>query len=398
MKIAIVNQRYGLEINGGSELLARLIAERLAKKYDVEILTTCALEYTTWANYFKHGVDNVNGVAVRRFPVTRERKQKSFDTLSSYVFNGGSRDTEIEQKWVDEQGPYCPEFLKYIKAHQNDYDVFIFFTYLYWLTVRGLPIVAKKSILVPTAHDEPPIYLSVYNDVFGKAAALVYNTDEEKDFVRKKFCITDNSGMDVFGVGIDTPQFVNKSAFLEKYKIDFPYMIYVGRIDESKGCGVLFQYFLEYKTRNPSSKLKLVLMGNPVMEIPAHEDIVSLGFVSDEDKYAGIAASKFMVLPSQFESLSISTLEAMALGRTVLVNGKCKVLKGHCKKSNAALYYNNYFEYEGEINWLMSHACEKLLIEKNAKRYVDENYRWDVIMKKYDNVIEYVAQKNRIFK
>ena len=66
-KIALVNQRYGLEVNGGSEYYTRLIAERLAENYEVEILTTCALNYTTWENHYPEGVEKVNGIPVRRF-------------------------------------------------------------------------------------------------------------------------------------------------------------------------------------------------------------------------------------------------------------------------------------------------------------------------------------------
>ena len=44
-KIAIINQRYGLEVNGGSELYSREIAERLNSNYDVEVLTSCAVVF-----------------------------------------------------------------------------------------------------------------------------------------------------------------------------------------------------------------------------------------------------------------------------------------------------------------------------------------------------------------
>ena len=60
-KIAIINQRYGLEVNGGSELYSRQIAERLKAKYEVEVLTSCAVEYVKWQNYYKEGVEDING-------------------------------------------------------------------------------------------------------------------------------------------------------------------------------------------------------------------------------------------------------------------------------------------------------------------------------------------------
>lgn len=67
IKIAIVVQRYGLEVNGGAEFHARVLAEKLAQKYSVEILTTTALNYHGWKNYFKVGLDTINLINVRRF-------------------------------------------------------------------------------------------------------------------------------------------------------------------------------------------------------------------------------------------------------------------------------------------------------------------------------------------
>ena len=55
MKLAVVVQRYGAEINGGAELHARYIAEHLARHHDVEVLTTCARDYVTWANELPSG-------------------------------------------------------------------------------------------------------------------------------------------------------------------------------------------------------------------------------------------------------------------------------------------------------------------------------------------------------
>ena len=54
-KIAMVVQRYGLEVNGGAELECRLYAERLTPFYDVTILTTCAVDHYTWADSYKPG-------------------------------------------------------------------------------------------------------------------------------------------------------------------------------------------------------------------------------------------------------------------------------------------------------------------------------------------------------
>ena len=393
LKIAIINQRYGLEVNGGSEYYTRMIAEQLNKKYDVEVLTTCAIDYASWKNYYKEGEEELNGVKVRRFPAERERKQKEFSEVTLRIFQANQRTEELEREWVEKQGPYAPKLVEYIEREKDNIDVFIFVTYLYYFTAVAMPKVAEKSILIPTAHDEPYLEFETYKRVFKCPKAYIFLTEEEQELVYRKFGTKDKFTRQT-AVGIEVPEAVDKNRFLEKYKITDPYMIYVGRIDEGKNCHWMFKYFLEYKKRHPKSDLKLVLMGKAVIPVPDNKDIINLGFVSEEDKYDGVAGCEFLVLPSEFESLSLSVLEAMELGRPVLVNGNCEVLKGHCKKSNAGFYYRNYFEFEGEVDYLMTHKQEYDIMCYNAKKYVEQNYKWDVVLRKFDETIQYVAGKN----
>lgn len=383
-KIAFVCQRYGFEVNGGAELHCRQLAERLKDIYDVEVLTTCAVDYVTWENYYKEGVEDINGITVRRFKVDKPRNMKKFSSFSAKVM-GVEHSDEDEEKWIDDQGPYSTKCVEYIKEHASDYHVVIFMTYLYYITARGLCMGLKNAFLLPTAHDEPPIYLNYYKKVFENASALIYNTIEERQFCEKMFDVSDTPNI-IAGVGVDVP---DKSALFdarEHYGLS-DYILYVGRIDESKGCGTLFKYFSEYKKRN-GGELKLVLVGKSVMDIPKRDDIIPLGFVSDEEKFSLINSSELLVLASEFESLSMVVLESMAYEKPVLVNGRCMVLKGHCRKSDAGLYFENYFEFEGALNYLLTHKDECAVMGRNAKKYVDENYRWDIIVKKVSSLIE----------
>ena len=389
-KIALVNQRYGLEVNGGSEYYTRLIAERLAENYEVEILTTCALNYTTWENHYPEGVEKVNGIPVRRFRVEKERNQDRFAKLTAQAVSQPGRTRAQENIWIDEQGPYAPGLIDYIGEHQEDYDVFFFVTYLYYSTVRGILRAPEKAVLIPTAHDEPYIHFEIYQDVFRLPKAIVFLTDEEKELVHGMFH-NEDIPYEVMGVGVDIPEQIDAERFKKKYGLD-EYIIYVGRVEESKGCDWLFKYFIEYKKEYPESPLKLVLMGKAVMKIPTHPDIISLGFVSDEDKYDGIAGSRSLMLPSPFESLSISVLEAMTLGVPVIVNGRCEVLKGHCIKSNAGFFYYDYVEFREFLNYLLNHPNDYEAMSANGKRYVHENYRWNVIMEKFGRLIDTVIQ------
>ena len=389
-KIALVNQRYGLEVNGGSEFYTRLIAERLAEKYQVDVITTKALDYTTWEDHYTADEEDINGVHVLRFGVDKPRAA-DFNDFNGKYLTSGKRDIETEKIWFEKQGPFSTAAVRYIRENIGKYDVFIFVTYLYYLTVMGLPEAAEKAVLIPTAHEEPFIHFKTFETLFTLPKAFVFLTDEEKALVQRLFRCKDIP-CKVMGTGVDIPCEPDEAAFREKFGIDGDYLIYVGRIDEGKNCPAMFRYFTEYKKRKPESSLKLVLMGKQVCDIPKHRDIISLGFVSEEDKFSGIKGAKCLILPSKYESLSISVLEAMSLSVPVIVNGICEVLKGHCVKSNGGLYYTDYFEFEGIVDYIFTHDREYQCMRENARKYVEQNYRWDVIMGKFDEIIDIVGK------
>lgn len=384
-RICFVVQRYGLEVNGGAELQCRQMAERLLAKYnEVHVLTSKAIDYITWKNEYIDDEEVINGVVVHRFPVIHERNICQFNKINSRFLSGQLSDNE-EEAWVEKQGPAVPGLIDYLKENRNKYDAFVFFTYLYYPTVMGIGNVADKAIVIPEAHDEPFLRMRIFDNVFLKPRFFFFNTEEERNLIHKKYH-NEHILSKLGGVGIDVPENVDGERFKKKYNLS-DFMIYVGRIDEGKNCHQLFKYFIEYKERN-ANDMKLVLMGKPVIDIPKHKDILSLGFVDDKDKFDGIAGAKMLVLPSEFESLSMVVLEAMSVGTPVIVNGKCPVLKGHCTKSNGAFYYQNYFEFEGEVKYILDHPDEVSIMKDNAKKYVDENYQWDVIVERLSELIE----------
>lgn len=386
-KILFVVQRYGLEVNGGAELHCRQLAERLKDEYDVSVLTTCAIDYVTWKNEFKEGIEHINGVKVIRKKVDFERNQKKFNKISAKL-NNEKDNINLGIEWQEAQGPHSAELIKYLEDHKDDYDVIIFLTYLYYTTYFGLKVSPEKSILIPTAHDEPPIYYSIFNETFNSPKAILYSTTTERDFVNKRFK-NDYIENDIVGLGVDINENTQDIDLEKTFGIKDDYVVYVGRIDESKGCKEMFEYFLEYK-KTYNSNLKLVLAGKSAMEIPRNKDIVTLGFVSEDEKVNLIRKSKLLILPSKFESLSLSTLEAMYLKVPVLLNGKCEVLKQHAILSNGGLYYENKWEFLETLNYLIGNSKIAERMGDNGRRYVDENYKWDVIIKKLKEAIKYV--------
>ena len=385
MKLAFVVQRYGLEINGGAELHCRWIVEHLGKFCTVEVLTTQAYDYITWKNHYPEGEEMINGVSVRRFPVIRSRDPERFGCIQNHILENEHRYDE-ELKWLEEEGPLAPSLIDYIKDHEDDYDYFIFFSYRYYHSYWGINALPHKSILVPTAERDSIIHLSLFRNLFRKPRAFVYNSVEEKNMIHSLSQNQDILG-DVVGVGAEIPREFSSDDFRQNYGIAGDYVIYIGRIDENKGCDQLFRFFQRYK-KEETTEVKLVLIGSSKLNIPAHPDIIHLGFLSEEDKFSGLDGALMLMMPSFYESLSMVTLEAWALGKPVLANAKCDVLEGQCMRSNAGLYYEDYAEFHEAFRLLLQSPSLRDAMGKNGKTFFRQNYSWDVIENKYLSILD----------
>ena len=380
MKLAIVVQRYGADINGGAELHARYIAERLSRHATVEVLTTCARDYVTWKNELPAGVERVNGIPVRRFPVARVRHPEEFGRRSARVFEKRHSIAD-ELRWLDSEGPASPALVSYVEQAARDLDFVLLFSYRYYLAWHAARRIPGKAILVPTAERDAAIGLSIFQPVFRSVRAIMYNSPEERAMIA---AAADNASVPgvVVGVGSDVPDRTDAERFRRKFKMRRPFAIYIGRIDENKGCAELFSHFQRYASAFPRG-MDLVLIGRAVLDVPKHPRIHHLGFLDDRDKFDALAAADLLVMPSYFESLSMVALEAWALGKPVLANGRCDVLKGQCIRSNAGLYYENYEEFVEALYSLESNGPLNARLGRNGREFFKRNYAWPVIEQKY---------------
>jgi glycosyltransferase involved in cell wall biosynthesis len=389
VKIAVVVQRYGADINGGAELHARYVAEHLARHVSVEVITTCASDYITWRNERPAGTEQIHGITVRRFAVSRERTPDDFGDWSARVFTR-PHSVNDELSWLEAEGPTSPALIEYLRAHDADYDFFIFFSARYYHAYHGARAVAHKAILVPTAERDGALGLSIFGPLFRGVRALMYNSYEERALIQGITGNHDVPGV-VVGIGSEIPERPRAARFRQKFGIHDRFAIYVGRIDENKGCRELFDFFMRYSTAMLEG-LHLVLIGNPIIPIPSHPRIHHLGFVSDQDKFDAMAAADLLVMPSYFESLSMVALEAWALGRPVLANAACDVLQGQCRRSNAGLYYQGYPEFFETLRAIDMNPALAATLGANGQRYFQAHYSWPVIERKYLDMLERLSQ------
>jgi glycosyltransferase involved in cell wall biosynthesis len=385
VKVAIVVQRYGAEINGGAELHARYIAEHLARHVRVEVLTTCARDYITWADDYPAGETVVHGIPVRRFRVAHPRDPKAFGDWSARVF-GARHSVNDELAWLDAEGPTSPDLVKYIAAREADYDFVLFFSFRYYHSFHGARAVPGKAIFVPTAERDEALGLGIFPPVLRAIRGFMYNSPEERALLQAAAGTDEVPGV-VVGVGSEVPQHTHPQRFRQKTGIHDRTAIYIGRIDENKGCVELFDYWRRYAEITPGG-MTLVLIGQPVLPIPQHPRIRHLGFVSDQEKFDALAAAEFLIMPSYFESLSMVALEAWALGKPVLANGKCDVLRGQAVRSNAGLYYENYAEFVEAVRVLEGSPGVASSLGRNGSNFFRTHYAWPVIERKYLDMFE----------
>jgi glycosyltransferase involved in cell wall biosynthesis len=375
--VAFVVQRFGEGITGGSESLARAFAERLTSTHRVTVLTTCARDYVTWRNELPEGASELGQVEILRFPVERERDLDAFNAFAEPLYTQAHGEAE-ELLFLERQGPDVPALAEHLRAHNQEFDAVVFFTYLYYPTYWGLRAAPERSILVPTTHDEPPLRFGIFQDVFALPRAFAFLTAPEEALVRSRFDVGDRPSA-VVGIGFDVPSAPDVESFRIRRDLSHPYVLYAGRIDSGKGCAEMLRFYERYRM-DMAGGAEMVLIGNLALPEPRIPGVRYLGFLSEEDKGAAMAGAKAVVCPSPFESLSIVLLEAFAHGTPVLANARSPVLLDHCRRSNAGLYYETPAEFVEALDLLVRDPRLRSVLGSNGRAYVEREYSWSAVL------------------
>jgi glycosyltransferase involved in cell wall biosynthesis len=384
VKLAFVVQRYGADIAGGSELHCRDLALRLALRHDITVLTSCARDYVSWVNEFQAGETSDGPLRVIRFAVSRPRRMHEFSSLSDEVFEGGAP-RERQEDWFRENGPQVPGLLEHLRRYGGSYDAVLFWTFRYYPSFFGVPLVHDRAVLLPTAEDDPAVHLDITEDFFNTPAGYLFLTPEEQALVSARAGRTLEPSA-VIGTGLEPAGPPPDRDLLRSHGIPDDYVLYLGRVDRNKGCETLLEYFQEYASM--SAAMTLVLAGPVKLQIPNHDKIRALGYVSDELRATLLAHARLLLVPSPYESLGIALLEAWNHGIPAMVNARCHVLREQVRRANGGLHYRSFSEFCEALDYLASHPDERRALGRQGLAFVDREYRWETVVPRVEGLLK----------
>lgn len=386
-KIGFVTPWFGWDIPGGAEAELRGITGHLSDAgQEIEILSTCVEKFLSdWnVNFHNPGITVENGIPVRRFKV-RKRNTKLFDQVNFKLMNNQLPLTKEEEEIYINEMVNSPDLYNYIAEHKDEYSLFVFIPYMFGTTYFGMKECLDKAILIPCLHDESYIHMELFKSLFSQIAGMIFHAKPECDLANEVYNLSKVNAK-VLGEGVDTDLEGDAKRFREKYNILEDFILYAGRKDAGKNVHTLIKYFDEYKKRN-NNNLKLVLIGGGEIEVPddCKNEVFDLGFVDIQDKYDAYAAATVLCQPSHNESFSLVIMESWLARRPVLVSEDCDVTASFAKESNGGLWFKDYFDFEGAMNFYLNHVEIANQMGENGRKYVMDNFDWKVIVEKYIN-------------
>ena len=389
--IALVPPRYGLEILGGAERMIRGWAEELARRgYRTEVLTTCTASMSDWSNYYQPGVEEINGITVRRFRTDRVDPGAFHHVLARA--NRGEQITYGDEQEFARNDLQSSSLNQYLRDHADEYVCAVFAPYLFGTTYWGMRALPDKAILLPCLHDEPSAKLTIFREMLESAAGIFFNAAPECELATKTLGVV-NPHWSVVGYGFETDEHTGDAAgFRARHHLPEQILLYSGRLETTKNVHLLLDYFVRYKADHPGP-LTLVLAGAGDVPIPERPDIVHLGFLSDElhDAYA---AATVLCQPSINESFSIVIMESWLHRRPILVHTDCAVTSDHARKSGGGYTFGDYATFRTVLHRVVSNRAHAVELGQRGRAYVERNYTWDIVTERFvEGITAFVEQR-----
>jgi len=417
VKFAFITPRYGGEFSNGAEHACRLLAEQIAKRHDVDVLTTTARDSASWKNEYSEGSDRVRGALVRRFAVSTMPDRSVMSELGRRL-REGPRARADELGWVAQVGPWSSGLLEHIKRQHRSYDALVFFGLLNPLTVNGLEVAPDRSVLIPHLTLRPELRFDLWADVLTSPRAVGYFSSSERRLVHSYVGVVPQFE-EVIGIGVDPPpqqsyprhqqdpadvitaeddavaeeeSSLDESylggrgiPFRRRHRLYDNFALFGGRVEPDHGCEEMLDYFDSFANAH-TEDMRLVLMGVKMMTVPEAPYLRLAGVLPDRERMTAYEAASITIAPGANDLLSQSLLESLAVGTPVLANAANEAAVEHCRRANAGLYYSNRDEFVGALNVLQAPALRDRLGE-NGRRYIRNHHQWDAVIGRFERLV-----------
>ena len=371
----MVTPRFGPDVVGGAEALARALALRATgPDIEVEVATTCALDHQTWENVLPEGSDHDGDVLVRRFPVSAG-DSRQHARLAVRLMRGG-RLSYAEELELLATSVWSRRLHRFVLEHADDYDLVVCTPYLFGVPFWAAQAAPARTVLIPCLHDEPQAHLRVVRSLIGRVRGCLFNSPGERRLAER---IYGPQRGGVVGMGFDPPAGPAREGFAARHGLG-RYVLYAGRIEEAKRVDVLSTHMARYR-RERRSDVSLALIGRGPWRPRAKDadTVHAIGFVNEQEKRSAYAGAIALANPSELESLSIVLLEAWLEGTPALVAGTSDVLREHVERSSGGLAFEDYASFAGALDTLLDDPDAARAMGAAGRRYVEEEYSWSAV-------------------
>ena len=382
---------------GGPVTAVRSISKELAKRHEVVVYTTTALDP-------KHDFDpheeEVNGYRVVYF-------KRTFKVLChSGIF--GALNLSYGMMQAVKQN-----LMEFDVVHVHSWQQFPDVLVHHFATKFGVPYVLQVHGSLPRIMAKQRLKW-IYNVFFGyrllrDASRVVALTQKEAQQCGKMGVPVEK--IELIPNGIDLSKYGNpppKNSFEKRFNINEnkKIILYLGRIHKIKGIDVLVKAYA-YAVKELGLDAVLLVIAGPddgylselkrlLSSLKMTNDVLLLGPLYGRCKFEAYVNADLFVLPSLYETFPSVILEAYACSRPVIasdvesisdivLHGKTGLLFRACDIKDLA----------EKINYMLLHPEESEQMGNEARKFVEEKFSIDKVVSSHEALYEKLLRKKK---
>jgi glycosyltransferase involved in cell wall biosynthesis len=193
----------------------------------------------------------------------------------------------------------------------------------------------------PLKHLKKKIYWPVQHAVLRDASAVFFTSEVERDLACSSFYSARwNSVVVPYGITDPTLNWSHPAPLIEEFYRALPglrgrrFLLFLARIHEKKGCDLLVQAFAKLAPLVPDVDLVMAGPDQEGMQASLKDMAERLGIagrvhwpglIGGKVKWGALVACDAFILPSHQENFGISVVEALAVGRPVLISNQVNI-------------------------------------------------------------------------